>query len=238
MYSVKRSVVPLSLLAALTFVSGVNAQTIDPPAAGTNIQSSKDQLAAQEELLLAPSPEDKAKYEQFLKLPDTGLCKVVPREKMQDRAIRGRGSNYSFVRLNHEYGFGSEIGLEDGKLYTSFGGDDLGFISSIGDVAIDSVDLKQPGADFLSGYTVPQDEAAAKEEQQHLLDGVEGGGYVFHRSAAANINTTYVMRAIEYGRADVLAVFRVVGQNTDGSLTILWRILQRNPTPQVIQSEQ
>jgi len=237
MSSAKPPVLTLSLLAALIFVSGIDAGQTDR-AAGTTVQSSTDRHAAQEELLLAPSPEDKIKYEPFLKSPDTGLCRVVPREKAEDPAIRGNGSNYSFLRLTHEYGFGSEIGLENGRLYTSFGGTDLGFISSIGDVPIDGVDLSQPAAKFLVSYRPPETEQAAKDEQQSLLDGIEGGGCVFRRSAAAQTNTTYIMRAIEYGRSDVVATFRVVREDTDGSLTMLWRILQRFPTPEPIQVDQ
>ncbi|HKV39177.1 MAG TPA: hypothetical protein VJX67_08185 [Blastocatellia bacterium] len=226
-------------LIAFTLTPGVNAQTADRSGVQTAGQPSASQLGADGSLILAPSPEDQAKYQGFLKQPDSGLCKVVPREKYKNEIpVRGGGSNYSFVRLTHEYGFGSEIGFEDGKLYTSFGDDDLGLISSIGDVPIEEVDLNNPAANFLAYYTVPQAEPDARAESRRISDGIEGGGLVFRPMADATVNTTYVMRAVEYGRADVLAVFRVVGQDTDGSLTILWRILQRFPTPMLINPDQ
>ncbi|HKV39176.1 MAG TPA: hypothetical protein VJX67_08180 [Blastocatellia bacterium] len=235
---VKFPVLALFLCVVFTLAPVGNAQSTDRAAVEKDIESLRSQIAEKEVLFLSPSPEDQVKYERFLQQPESGLCRLMPREKF-DRVltVRGGGSYYSFVKLTHEYGYGTEIGLEQGTFYTVFAGANLGLITSLGDLSIEAVDLKHPAADFLANYIVPEAEPDARAEYMRIMKGIEGGGSVFRLSVPAKTNTTYVMRSIDYNNSDVLAVFRVVGQDPDGSLTILWRILLRVPTPKLIQTE-
>src|SRR6185503_20913533 len=89
------------------------------------IEAKRAELATLEKQFLSPSEEDRARYAEFLNQPDTGLIRLLPREKFDTATftennksitIRGGGAYYSFARLTHEYGYGSDIELAKGKL--------------------------------------------------------------------------------------------------------------------------
>src|SRR6185312_7180990 len=71
------------------------------------IDAKRAELAALEKRFLSASEEDKATYAEFLRQPNTGLIRLLPREKydtdaQKDKAktmtIRGGGAYYSFAR--------------------------------------------------------------------------------------------------------------------------------------------
>src|ERR1044072_7418866 len=81
------------------------------------IEAKRAELNSLENRLLSPSEEDKARYADFLRQSGTGLIRLLPREKFdsgRDKkglTISGGGAYYSFARLTHEYGYGSDIEL-------------------------------------------------------------------------------------------------------------------------------
>jgi hypothetical protein len=219
--------------------SGANTPTQDRAALLQEIESSGGKNAQLETAFLAPSPEDQAKYEEFLKTPGTGLCRLMPGDEyVKTLTVRGGGAYYSFLKLTHEYGYGSEIGLAgDGKLYTSFAGADLGLITSVGDVPLETVGLENTAASLLLTYQPPLAEEDAQVEYFRINSGIELGPYVFNRSALAQVNNTYVLRTVNYNDCDVITAVRVVGQDPDGSITILWKILKELPKTTLILAE-
>jgi hypothetical protein len=234
-----RLMICCALLSLAGLATTASAQSSDRAKLESEIRSLHDQISEKEDIFLRPSVQDEKRYQQFLLQPQTGLCRLLPREKYEKLLVlRGGGSNYSFVRLTHEYGYGSEIGLEQGRLYASFGGANLGLITSVGDLPIESIDLRHPAAEFLAGYVAPSVEREARAEYTRINNGLSGGGdYIFYRTVPAELNNTYVMRAIEYGESDVLVAFRIVSQDSDGSITLAWRILQKFQTPELVRSE-
>jgi hypothetical protein len=46
-------------------------------------------------------------------------------------------------------------------------------------------------------------------------------------------DSTYLLRSLNYDESDVLVAFRVVRIDSDGSVTILWKLLQKFETPGV-----
>ena len=219
--------------------SAANTPTQDRAALLQEIESSEGKNTQLETAFLAPSPEDQAKYAEFLKTPGTGLCRLMPGDKyVKTLAVRGGGAYYSFLKLTHEYGYGSEIGLAgDGKLYTSFAGADLGLIASVGDIPLETVGMENPAATLLLTYHPPPVKEEAQAEYFRINSGIELGSYVFSRSALAQVNNTYVLRTVNYNDCDVITAVRVVGQDADGSITILWKILKELPKPTLILSE-
>ena len=119
------------------------------------IETKRAELSALEERFLSPSEEDRALYGEFLKQPKTGLIRLLPRETYDSNSrtgskpamtTRGGGSYYSFTQRTHEYGFGTDIGLERGELKVGFAGADYGMLTSIGDVPLENVSLETPAA--------------------------------------------------------------------------------------------
>ena len=98
------------VIASLTVIFGMSAHAQDRAALQAKLDSLRGQIKAKEKVFLAPSAEDLAAFAGFLRLPDTGMARLMPREKYDGSLlIRGGGAYYSFTQLTNEYGNGSDI---------------------------------------------------------------------------------------------------------------------------------
>src|SRR5215470_10677586 len=127
----------------LTAPSGA-AQSIDRAQLQAKIESLRNELKVCEKEFLSPTAEDRAHFADFLSAPETGLIRLMPRPHSETQAkltMSGGGAYYSFTKLTHEYGFGSDISLENGSLSVGFAGADYGFLATLGDIPLESVTL-------------------------------------------------------------------------------------------------
>lgn len=208
------------------------AQGSDRTKLEKDIASLQEQLKAKEAQFLEPSSEDKDAFAEFLRQPNTGLVRLLPREKYEKiLATRGGGAYYSFTRLTHEYGYGSDITLEQGRFGVGFAGYDFGFFSVLGDIPLESVNLEHTSTQFLVNYAPPSTEPDIRDQQRQSHTGTRAGNFTYSNSAAAMANTTYILRSISYRDSDVLVAFRVVRADSDGSMILLWKMLKKFPTP-------
>jgi hypothetical protein len=145
--------------------------------------------------------------------------------------MRGGGAYYSFTRLTHEYGQGSDIELMQGKLAVGFVGADFGFIAELGNVPLDTVTLTSAGVPALAAYAPPRAELDARAEQKRFWQDFNHGSLTYRNRVDARVGQTYALRAIGYERTDVLVAFRVLRQDVDGSLILSWKLLRRYPAP-------
>jgi hypothetical protein len=224
----------IAMACALTFLLGVDsrAQTMDRAGLIKEIQALREQLQQKEREFLAPSAEDRAAFAEFLRQPDTGLIRLLPREKYNGKLmINGSGAYYSFIRLTNEYGFGSDIGLEQNHLSVGFAGADWGYFTNLGNVPLDAVALDHPAVQFLATLDTPLQEPGAREQQRLSSLGVTKNGSIYIGRVPAQVNTTYVLRSINYRDSDVLVAVRAIRQDTDGSMILLWKMLKQFPTP-------
>ena len=58
-----------------------------------------------------------------------------------------------------------------------------------------------------------------------------------HAAAAALLRNAYLSHA-DSDQADVLVALKVVRQDTDGSLIIAWKLLQKYPAPKLARNNQ
>jgi hypothetical protein len=205
------------------------------------IEGKRAELAALEKKFLAPSEEDRAAFAEFLAQPDTGLIRLLPREvfdKDSKLTIRGGGAYYSFVHLTHAYGYGSDIELQQGRLSVGFAGADYGMLVRVGDAPVDAITLDHPSARFLSAYSAPTEEPQARLEYRRFGMGTTIDGLSVKSSLPVEINTTYVLRSINYSESDVLVAFKVIGKDPDGSVTLLWKLLKKYPKPELARTNQ
>jgi len=238
-----------SALAVLLHFNAL-AQSIDRSKTIKEISSLRKELNEKEMLFLSPSAEDRAAFAEFLKQPKTGLIRLFPRGLYDDRlTISGGGAYYSFTRLTHEYGLGSDIMLQtppstpnddyvpppiaEYDFQTVFAGANYGLIVTLGDVPLDKVTLEYDGVKFLSDYNPPSTEPKARIEQRRAREGIRRGWRGYRWNAPVTVNYTYALRSIDYRNSDVLVSFRVVRKEIDGSLVILWKMLKRFPTPKL-----
>jgi hypothetical protein len=213
--------------------------------------SLKKKLSGEKEkLFLSPSAEDRAAFAEFLKQPKTGLIRLLPRSMYDSKlTIHGGGAYYSFDRITHEYGYGSDIELiplqtnsyvppsiAEYNFRTGFAGANYGFIVTLRDVPLEKITLEHDGVKFLVAYDPPPAAPEAYAEKQRAYDGIEKNGYVYNKEAPAVVNCTYALRSINYDRSDVLVAFRVVRKEIDGSVVILWKRLKQFSRPDLIRA--
>ena len=201
-----------------------------------DIAAKRAELAKLEKAFLSPSEEDRVTYAEFLREPDTGLIRLLPREtydkqNLNGMTVRGGGAFYSFKDRNHEYGNSSDISLEQGILSTGFAGANYGMLASLGDVRLETVTLETAAAQVLGQYARAEDEPHARIEQRRTSDGGTIDGVSYKRRQSLKLNSTYVLRAVNYDASDVLVAFKVVRIDNDDSATILWKLLKQYPTP-------
>lgn len=225
------------------FCSAVLAQSASRDEVLKSLETKRAEIKALEEQFLAPSDEDRAAYAEFLSQPDTGLMRLLPRETYDNNktfTIRGGGAYYSFSRRSNEYGFSTDIGLERNYLSVGFAGADYGMLTSLGDVPLESVTLANDRVMAASTQKIPGELADARVEQQRFSNGATINGVVFKRRLPAKLDSTYVLRSINYGETDVLVALRIVRQDNDGSLIIAWKLLNKYPKPELarIRSDQ
>jgi len=221
------------LLAALSSF----AQTQSREEILRQIEAKRAELDALEKRYLSPSEEDKARYADFLRQPNTGLIRLLPREKFDKSSegkgftLRGGGAYYSFLRLTHEYGYGSDIELSQGLLSTGFAGANYGILTNLGDIPLEDVSLETAGAQHLASHVPPSEEPKARIEQRKWSNGETFGGTSYRNRVALMANSTYMVRSVDYETSDVLVAFRVVRVDTDESAVILWKLVKKFPTP-------
>lgn len=226
----------IAMACALTLLLGADAlaQTMERAGLIKEMQSLREQLQQKEQEFLAPSAEDRAAFAEFLRQPDTGLIRLVTRGKY-DRILvmAGGGSYYSFARLTNEYGYGSDIELQHDEFSVGFAGADWGYFTKLGDVPLETVTLDHPAVQFLAALNASSQEPGVREQQRLSRSGVMINGLMYAGTVPALVNTTYVLRSISYRNSDVLVAVRVVRQDADGTMSLLWKMLKKFPTPEL-----
>lgn len=121
----------------------------------------------------------------------------------------------------------SSGGMAQSFVYTS--GYSLALFTMLGNMALDDLALPHPALQFLVAWQPPTQYQDFISQAKQLQTGVNLGQQRFQSSIPARPETTYAMRAINYKKADVIVAFRIVQQDADGSLHILWKQLQSVP---------
>ena len=236
--SVRRLFSALALfLFCLAVCTQARAQADRRERAAAEIESLREQIKAREAVLLAPSDEDRKAYAEFLGRTGTGLARLLPREKWDNKlSMTGGGSYYSFTLRSNEYGRSTDIGLEQGQLRVGFAGADFGFMTDLGDVPLEGVSAETEAVRFMAAFEAPSAENEARMAGRQFHPARHEGGVSYVRTLPAAPGRTYAMRSIVYGESDVLVAFRVVRKDDDGSFVLLWKILQKYPTPSLQRS--
>lgn len=232
----------VAVLLSVAFSSPTLAQAVaDRSQLDREIDALWEQIKEKQELLLAPAPEDKAAHVEFLTQPDTGLIRLLPREKYDAQhklPMRGGGAYYSFVTKSHEYGRGSDIELTQSNFSVGFAGADYGFFLSLGDMSLEAVGLALPAVKALVEYAPPPTEKEVRATARSAYRGVTLGAFTFKSRVPVEADRTYLLRSISLDDSDVLVAFRVTRKDADGSLILLWKKLMTFPTPKMIRDDQ
>lgn len=210
------------------------------------IEAKRAELSVLEKSFLSPSAEDLTAYAEFLQQPHTGLIRLLPREvyesevnkkNLKSLTMRGGGAYYSFSRLTHEYGYGSDIELSAGYLSVGFAGADYGMLRKLLDVRFEDVTLEHSVVKFMAAHNPPGELPQARLEQRRFGgQGVTIDKEQYQARLPVEVNTTYLLRSINYHNSDVLVAFHVVRKDTDGSVIIVWKLLKNYPKPELARN--
>lgn len=230
-----RKLYAVALLSTVTllFAPSVLAQSDARAQAAAEIESLRAEIKAKEAVLLSTSKEDRREHAAFLAQPGTGLVRLLPREKWDSKlSTRGDGAYYSFSRRTHEYGRGNDIELQQDQLSVGFAGADFGFMLNLGDTPLEMLSLDAEALRFPSSFKAPTAEADARTAHRSFWEpGRHEGDFFYKNSLPVVAGNTYVVRSINYGDSDVLVAFRVLRKDSDGSVVLLWKMLQEFPKP-------
>ncbi len=150
-------------------------------------------------------------------------------------------SRYSFTRRKHGHGVNGwdrntnwnliDLRLLRRALLAAVTEESVGLIVQLGDVPLEEVTEQTTGVPELAELTPPPDHHKAVVLYEKHLCGYRLNGLRYGLKAIAVVNNTYVLRSILNQRADQLIAFRIVREDEEGSLSIVWRKLKTYPKP-------
>ncbi|BAY09736.1 hypothetical protein [Calothrix sp. NIES-2098] len=222
-------------------------------------------------------PQEPQTYANFLKLPHTGIFRVLPDlayqrplNTLQNRLAPSVSERYPFPSLGDTPGgFTPSLALQlvGDRFGLGYQGVDYSFMVDLGDVPLNKLEPKlkavaQPTREFFLNYQPPKQLNELQVERRRFLTGKDQNwnlNQVILADAKAELNHTYLVRSLQFqlpnmilnGRSlspqerqslrqiqqlrssDLLIAFRPVRRRSDGSYTILWRVLLQFPEPQI-----
>ncbi len=211
---------------------------------------------------LQPKAEYLSKYAQFLAQPKTGIFRLLPDNDCAENALVVKANEdclktipdssfYSFREIEHTHEAVADIRLKDGILVTD-GVLAHGMIVNLGDVVLDKVSLGDESLIYLRNYQPKELSRDALKQHKELQSGVKLGKYEYRSIHYAKENSTYVLRVIAYKgsifrsfrgfnydllegdkRIDLTVAFRIIRKESDGSVTMIWKELERRKSPKL-----
>lgn len=211
---------------------------------------------------LRPNAEDLLKYAEFLKQPKTGIFRlmndvgcdsnvyVIKVDDSCKNSIPG-SSFYSFREKEYTSAYLADIRFKDNLLITD-GLLSQNILVRLGDIPLDTLSVKSQGMKFLTEFVPETLNTAATRQYIEIVKGVRSDRYEYRKVLPASENMTYAMRIVAYRgsfyksfrgwifdlisgdhRVDLILGFRVIRKEEDGSVTILWKELERKKSPKL-----
>jgi hypothetical protein len=167
-------------------------------------------------------------------------------------------SSFSFRTRGYIHPYYHDLGFNHGEI-SSNAFFLQGVFVSLGNVPIENVTPGHEGLKFIYDLKASSEPDGARSMGSRIKSGVESGGFAYSSSVKPAENMTFALRSIAYDlanslppvsettssselrfhtlsldkRADVIVVFRIVRKDEDGSLTIVWKELDRREAPKI-----
>lgn len=182
-----------------------------------SVSTTSIDLSNQAKKYLAPVGGLQNQYESFLKLPDTGMIKLLPakacagvdknnkKEKKFSKIIEqcpyifipGNGKYFSFRQKDYSDYALADIGFKDNWIF-SLGSLNQGILVALGDTAIENLSLTAKGIDYLAEFNPSPDAEGAAKDHQQFEDGLKNGDFNYQKIVEVEKNKTYAVRVIAY----------------------------------------
>lgn len=162
----------------------------------------------------------------------------------------GLGAFFSFAKQTHNADEWAQIRLKDGVFHPAYtemkrttlassggmaqsfvytSGYSLAVFTALGNVTLEEVTLQLSAIQVLAELPAPTQYQDFISQLKQYSAGVNVGQQRYQLAIPARPDTTYVMRSLTYKKADVIVAFRIVQQDRDGNLHILWKQLKNVP---------
>lgn len=197
----------------------------------------------------------------IVRLHDASVCvpnkNIIQADSPCPNNVTGKATAYSFRSDDYSFVAVSDIFFTK-NTFLAPGRFTIGIFSRLGAKAeVEAQTVASDGVKQLVEFTAPETQEEAERLYALMKTGAVVGGSVYKSSAEFKLNETYVLRSIAYRgktlrkdggeskesglgsdeRADVLIVFRPVRRHDDGSVTIIWKELVRQPVPKLFLKE-
>lgn len=217
------------------------------PGSNVPIVLTEEELSPEERKALQPTPEDLKANADFLRQNGTGIFRLMRVDQRKHQKVvsasdiltsgavllHGGGAYYSFTKKTHNANPWTEIQWDEDFFLVGVGGQSVSAITQLVDVRLEDISLDSKGVSYLAKIAPATTEAEAEQQFQQLEAGVSEDWFKYRSFAPWELNTTYALRSINYGRSDLLVAFRVIRQDQNGSLIVLWKKLKSYNTPKL-----
>ncbi len=224
-------------------------------------------LTKRDKELTALDPADRIRFADFLKKDETGFVRLHDAANCTGKAlvintnepcpwnVPGKATSYSFRKEKYRNAFFSDLALFDSK-FQIVGINSLGFLTELGDVALEKLSLQTGGIKQLSEFVPSSDLKEIEKQYSATKKGFRVGNFLYMNALPVKENVAYALRCIAYKskvyrrvngfkvnlldgdkRVDVTLVFRVIRKHDDGSVSILWKQLNEKDAPKLVFAE-
>ncbi len=162
---------------------------------------------------------------------------------------------FSFRKKDYVKASFADIGFSE-KFIFSFGTFNQGILVNLGDVSLDNIPLSSQKLAFLANFAPSTNIDNADIQYKEFDEGLESDGMKYSHMLPVEIDKTYALRVVAYKadyfqtfkilgrnekvyplkgdiREDLLVVFRIVDENADDGLTMVWKEIQRKEAPEM-----
>lgn len=204
----------------------------------------------EQKLLITPANDDLARNNDFLKLPKTGIFKILPNICGDERIINVKDekclskgyrdlSYYSFRKKLYAGLAWSDLNYEDDSLVIGFEKLTIGFIRELGDVPLDSLNKDSAEIKVLIELKMPKELTQIRLKKEEIMLGIDIGENKFFSKVKTKQGQTYLLRSYSYRtrldayndrRIDIVVAFKIIGIDDSKGLTIIWKELFKGDT--------
>lgn len=180
---------------------------------------------------------------------------VVATNDCLNYTMPGAGASFSFRTNNYRIAHLSDLNFT-GNYFVSAGIWSHGILVNIGNFPLETFSFQNKEVEYINTINPGVKYENVKDFYTILAKGISNGNFIYSNSARVQKDSTYLLRSIAYRgtinktvegfvyneldydkRKDVLVVFRVIRQHSDGSITILWKKLASKESPKIFNKE-
>ncbi|MGM3307248.1 hypothetical protein ACSQ6I_14965 [Anabaena sp. WFMT] len=202
--------------------------------------------------------QERQTYAQFLKLPNTGIFRVLPDSAyrrplnlLQNRLQASVSERYPFPSVGEVQGdFDPSLALKmmGDNFQLVHQGIDYGFIIDVGDVPLAKLDEKLQAVsastgEFLLNYQPPKQLEALQIDRRRFLTGKDQNWQkqeIFLAGATAKLNHTYLVRSLQFQLPEIILsrqpispqnsrITQQIGQIPSSDTILAFRAVRRRP---------